>query len=82
MLIGDFNYCYLDSCSNPMRKYLKENNFKQLIKEPAHIEGNIIDQGQLRDIKRKLEVTTELHSKYYTDHKGLALIVKKGKNVI
>ena len=48
-----------------------------MISEPTHIEGNLLNQAYLRDLKGELECTAELHSKYYTDHKGLAIIVKK-----
>ena len=77
LVIGDFNYCQMSTSSNSMRKYFEENQFHPLVKEPTHIEGNIIDQAHLRDIGRSLEISTELHSKYYTDHKGLAIIVKR-----
>ena len=48
-----------------------------MISEPTHIEGNLLDQAYLRDTKGELDLTVELHSKYYTDHKGLAIIIKK-----
>ena len=51
-----------------------------MLSEPTHIEGNLLDQAYLRDLKGELDLTVELHSKYYTDHKGLAIIItKKGK---
>ena len=78
LVIGDFNFCYLDNSSIATKIYLERNNFSQLIKEPTHIEGHLLDQAYLRDIDGVLECTAELHSKYYTDHKGLAIIVKKG----
>ena len=77
LVIGDFNFCYLDKSSNATRRYLERQNFTQMIKEPTHIEGNLLDQAYLRDIDGELDCTAEVHSKYYTDHKGLALIVKK-----
>jgi exonuclease III len=77
LVVGDFNFCYLDSSSNSTRQYFRRNNFEQLIKEPTHIEGNLLDHGQIRNIKGDLRCTVQLHSKYYTDHKGLAIIVKK-----
>ena len=49
-----------------------------LIDKPTHIEGNILDQAHLHDIERTLTATASLHSKYYTDHKGIAVIVKQG----
>ena len=78
LLVGDFNFCYLDASANSTCQYLQKSNFKQLIEEPTHMEGNLLDQAYLRDIKRKLNYTVMIHSKYYTDHKGLAIIIKKG----
>ena len=78
LVVGDFNFCCLDTPSNSTTKYLRRNKFEQLIKEPTHIAGNILDQAHLRNIRRDLRYTVKLHSKYYTDHKGLAIIVKKG----
>ena len=78
LVVGDFNFCHLDSPSNTTTTYLRRNKFEQLIKEPTHIAGNILDQAHLMNIGRDLMYTVTLHSKYYTDHKGLAIIVKKG----
>ena len=77
LVIGDFNFCFLDGPSNPTRKYLQESNFSQIIIEPTHIEGNLLDQAHIRDIRRVHEFTVELQSKYYTDHKAVAIIAKK-----
>ena len=56
---------------------MKESEFKQLIAEPTHIEGNLLDQAHLRNIKKELTVTAEVHGKYYTDHKSLNIILRK-----
>ena len=76
MIIGDFNFCYHES--NLTIKYLHNNNFDQLIQEPTHIEGNLLDQAHVRDVKRKLKYLVEVHSKYYSDHKGLSIVIQKG----
>ena len=81
LVIGDFNFCFLKDLSNPTRKYLKENNFKQLGQEPTHIEGNLIDQAHLRDVDGNHQYSMDLHSKYYTDHKALVLLVKRGIHI-
>ena len=78
LILGDFNFCYMDKNFNATKNFLEKEKFKQLIIEPTHIEGNLLDQAYLRDTDRTLEVEAETHSKYYTDHKGLALIIKKG----
>ena len=77
LVIGDVNFCFLNGSSNPTRKYFEENNFLQLVQDPTHIEGNIIDQAHVRDVEGKYEYSMELHSKYYSDHNALALSIRK-----
>ena len=77
LMVGDFNYCYLEKAMNSARKFLTENDFSQLIFEPTHLEGNILDHCYLRDRKTFFKATVQLHCKYYTDHKGLAVLLKR-----
>ena len=80
LILGDFNFCFISNPSNPVTNFFEQNNFLQLIQEPTHIEGNLIDQAHLRDTKQDIEFSSELHSKYYTDHNALAIIVKQRRN--
>ena len=75
LITGDLNFCYLNDLNNPTKLYLKSKNFSQLIHEPTHIEGHVLDQAYL---KGNLEASADTHCKYYTDHKGLAIILSKG----
>ena len=77
LVIGDFNFCYADNSSNLTGRYLDQSYFKQLVKEPTHIEGNLIDQAHVRDASGVHQYSVELHSKYYTDHKGIAVLIKR-----
>ena len=77
LIVGDFNFCYLQSNYNRAKQHLEGQKFSQLISEPTHIEGHLLDQAYLQDKQENLDVTAEVHSKYYTDHKGLAIILKK-----
>ena len=79
LVIGDFNFCYLQEAFNPTKLYLTQNDFSQLIMEPTHIEGHLLDQAYLRDINGDLEYKVELQCKYYTDHRGLAIIINTAK---
>ena len=79
LIIGDFNFCYLNKSGNPTRSYLENMNFSQLVTRPTHIEGNLLDQAYLRDSNGMLEITAETQSKYYSDHKGIAIIATKAK---
>ena len=80
MIVGDFNFCYLKNKYNRTKQHLKAKKFLQLISEPTHIEGHLLDHAYLRDNEGKLEGETEVHSKYYTDHKSLSIILKAVKN--
>ena len=77
LVIGDLNFCFLASETNPTKQFLGRKQFAQIIQEPTHIEGHLLDQAYLRDCSHKLRWTVEVQSKYYTDHKGLAIIIRK-----
>ena len=77
LVIGDFNFCYLEHFSNLTQKYLDRNEFKQLVKKPTHIEGNLIDHAHVRDTRGIYQYSVVLQSKYYTDHKGISLLIKR-----
>ena len=80
---GDFNFCCLTDSSNPTChcEYLSRQKFRQLVHEPTHIGGHLLDQAYLREIGTVVDCAVEVHSKYFTDHKGLAIIVQKGNHI-
>merc|ERR1711954_167816 len=49
MVVGDLNFHYLEEGANSTKKFFKKENYSQLIMEPTHIEGNILDQAYVRD---------------------------------
>ena len=77
MIIGDFNFCYLEHSSNLTGKYLAQHDFQQLVNEPTHIEGNILDHAYVHDKRKINEYSMVLHSKYYSDHKGIGILMKR-----
>jgi exonuclease III len=77
LIVGDFNFCFMENSSNPTKKYLHDDSFAQLVQEPTHIEGNLLDHAHVKDPKGVNKYKTELHSKYYTDHKGVAVLIKR-----
>ena len=77
LVIGDINFCFLTSGMNQTKHFLISKKFTQIINEPTHIEGHLLDQAYLKDCKGTLEWTVEVQSKYYTDHKGLAIMIKE-----
>ena len=81
LVIGDLNFCFLASGMNQTKHFLKSKQFAQISNEPTHIEGHLLDQAYLRDCRGTLKWTVELQSKYFTDHKGLAIIIKEKSQI-
>ena len=48
-------------------------SFDQLVNQPTHIEGGIIDHLYVRKVKT---VKTFLHHPYYSDHDGVLALFK------
>ena len=77
LLIGDFNINFSNDKKNFTLKYLKDNRLEQLINEPTHIEGNIIDQALIKDDERKNNYKANLHTMYFTDHRAIAVLISR-----
>ena len=43
LVIGDLNFCFLASKNNPTKQFLGRKKFTQIIQEPTHIEGYLLD---------------------------------------
>ena len=77
LVIGDFNFCFQTSPNNQTKQFFERKQFTQMIDEPTHIEGHLLDQAYLKDKTDTLKWSVEVQSKYYTDHKGLAITINK-----
>ena len=70
IVIGDFNFNASEA--NILTKYLQNQNLVQIVQEPTHIAGRILDQCYIsRDIEEKLRLT--IQSPYFTDHNSLCI---------
>ena len=78
LVIGDSNFCSMASSSNQTKKFFQLNEFTQLIREPTHNEGNLLDQAHIRDTNRLHGYSANLHSKYYSDQKAFVILVRTG----
>ena len=81
LVIGDFNFHYLEEEANSTKKFFIEENYSQLIMKPTHIEGNILDQAYVKDETGLLRCTAEIQTKYYTDHRGIVVTVEYGEKI-
>ena len=70
ILAGDFNFDAKEE--NALTKFLMRNQFVQLITEPNHVKGRIIDHCYVPlGMKDKIQLTT--HSPYYTNHDAFCI---------
>ena len=81
VVVGDLNFHYLEETNNSTKEFFKQEKYSQLIMEPTHTEGNILDHAYVRDERNLLIFTAEVQTKYYTDHRGISLIVEQRKKI-
>ena len=55
--------------------------FSQMVKEPTHLEGNLLYHTYLHDAGRVNDYSIELQSKYFTDPKGIAIVVRNSGSI-
>ena len=76
LIVGDFNMCYNADFSHRMFESLRIKGFKQIVKNPTHIEGRLIDLVFINNLD--LDITYEVvqQAQFFTDHDLIE--VKKG----
>ena len=77
LIVGDMNICYRDNFQNRLIQGLIKLGFKQIVEEPTHIYGRIIDHVYILNPKRGAELIIERYSPYYSDHDGLCITISK-----
>ena len=77
LIIGDFNLSFSDGKKNSTLQYFHQNSFQQLVQEPTHLEGNIIDQALIKDDAKINSYKATLHTKYFTDHRAIAVLISR-----
>ena len=80
LIVGDFNACYNENFSNPLIKGILSMNFKQLVQQPTHIRGRLIDHAYILNPKNDHEIFTERYSPYFTDHDAICITLRNKKN--
>ena len=66
LIVGDFNLCYLSERSHPIFKFLEARDFYQMVENPTHIGGRMIDLVFSNNSNLKCNVYQKAH--YFTDH--------------
>ena len=75
-LIGDVNWNYAQK-SHPMKKFMQDNKFEQIIEKPTHIGGNIIDHVYVNPKMKDLSVQILQKPVPFSDHYALYLKINK-----
>ena len=76
IILGDFNKNYLTEESDFLRTRLQD--YDMIVQEPTHISGSLIDHVYIhKELKTVFEITSSIHSIYYSDHEAVQIIFKK-----
>ena len=76
LIIGDFNFCYLEK-NNKLRNYLDELGFRQLVSSATHINGGLLDQVYIRQVEGIKGAMVEQMSNYYSDHDTITVHIQQ-----
>ena len=72
VVCGDFNLCYLANRNNKVTQFLEKTEFSQLMKQPTHIKGRLLDHFYFKSGESKIESpSTFRYSPYYSDHDAI-----------
>ena len=82
IISGDFNLNFLTDSNNVIITALQRLKFTQVIDQPTHIQGGIIDHLYIRQphIYREVEIISDLVAAFYSDHIGIQITLLKNEN--
>ena len=69
IIIGDFNYDYPRQ-DNKLKRYLKQNDFLQLINSPTFESGSTLDHVYVKGIQPG-SISISQKARYYSDHDAI-----------
>ena len=73
LIVGDFNLCYDENHHNPLIQGLIQVGFRQLIQDPTHLRGRVIDHAYIRDPDKITKIFVERYSPYNSDHDAICI---------
>ena len=74
LIVGDLNYCNMSE-NNDISKFLNKYNFKELVEEATHIEGNQLDHAHWMQVGNCPVPEVELYATYFTDHDAIKILI-------
>ena len=78
-IVGDFNLCYITERNNKIFREIELQGFKQLLKEPTHIEGRQIDLvfHYSMQAEHHSNLTVFQFGQYFTDHDLIKIVFEQ-----
>ena len=81
VICGDLNINYLKDPMNKVGAELINRGFRQIVKEPTHKEGSLLDHLYFHTPKEDFEITDIFqHPLYFSDHDAICVQVKYVQN--
>ena len=80
LIVGDFNLCYISDYSHQLFEALRVQGFQQIVKNPTHIEGRLIDLVFINNLDLDITYEVEQQAQFFTDHDLIE--VKKGSVIL
>ena len=77
LILGDLNACYIENFGNRFIQGVLNMGFKQLVQEPTHIRGRLIDHAYILDLKQEYTIHLERYSPYYSDHDAICICITR-----
>ena len=78
ILCGDLNFCIKKHPAHPIKLFLEEHHFVQLVENPTHIDGGVLDHVYVKctGANTLSDVQTKMKGCYYSDHDKNVILVK------
>ena len=76
LIFGDFNFNAVCPNQNYILRELESWNFKQLIQNPTHVQGGVIDHCYITNTIPAASVMMSQKPVYYTDHDIIKVTIK------
>ena len=76
LIVGDMNWDF-PSATNAMKEFLSVNNFSQMVTNPTHEDGGLLDHVYVKlEDDSNNTVNVDQRAKYYTDHDAIFIGIK------
>ena len=79
IIVGDFNLCFVSQNVHPIFKFFKECGFLQLVKNPTHMKGRMIDLVFVDDdiFLDDVKFVLKQQSPFFNDHDVISISAGK-----